>query len=134
MSSKKSPKNSPKKTVKFIKNTFSIIQVKKMLGKKLIILWKGIPVASSVVKENAKKIKDSIISSNNEKQKNIVLSCVCLNGVLNIINGSDRILAISNISYDEIKKKNISDLNITILQYPKMSQLDIKKFVSSNFK
>ena len=116
--------------IKPVKNIFNLIQVKKMIGKKLIIPWKGINKPPQEINYNARKVKKKILeSAKNEKFKKIILSAICLNGVLNIINGLDRCMALSMISYKEIQKNNMENMNVIILQYPKMSQKNIKNII-----
>ena len=120
-------KHSP--TQKAVRNIFPITQIKKMMGKKLIIPWKYIPITATL-KDNIKKLKELIITASPEKQKNIIIIGVCINGIINIIGGVDRLIAISSISYDEIKKYNLSNLNITIMQYSSISQTEIKRLAA----
>lgn len=115
-----------------VKNTFTLIQIKKMIGKKLIVPWKGLNTPPQEVKDDAKKIKKKVVESVSQKgSKKIMLTTVCIKGVLNIINGIERSLAISMISYKEIQKYNMSDIKVVIVQYPTMSQANIKKLLIS---
>lgn len=117
------------------KNTFNLMQVKKMIGKKLIVPWKGLNIPPQELKDKAKKIKKKIIDSVSQKgTKKLVLTTVCINGVLNIINGLERSNAISMISYKEIQKLNMSDIKVVIVQYPKLSQTNIKNLILLNGK
>jgi hypothetical protein len=114
---------------KSVKNTFSFVQIKKLVGKKLIIPWKDI-IISDDIKQEAKKIKEKIIESAKlGKQKNIILSAMIINGILHIIFGIDILLAIMDVSYTEIKKYNIV-LNIEVIQYPKIPKLEIQKLLA----
>jgi len=116
--------------LKPVKNTFTLIQIKKMIGKKLIVPWKGLNTPPQEVKDNAKKVKKKIIESLSQKgSKKIMLTTVCINGVLNIISGMERSMAISMISYKEISKHNMSDIRVVIVQYAKMSQANIKNLI-----
>jgi uncharacterized protein YqhQ len=111
-----------------VKNTFSFVQFKKLIGKKLIIPWKGI-IISDDIRQKAKKIKEKIKeSAKTSKQKNIILSAMLINGILHIIFGIDILVAIMGISYTEIKKYNI-DSNVEVIQYPKIPKLDIQKLL-----
>ena len=117
--------------VKPIKNVFTFLQIKKMIGKKLIIPWKGLTISPQELKDNAKKMKKKIMESALQTggNKKIVLTTVCINGVLNIVNGIDRSTAISMISYKEMQKLDMSDIKIIVVQYPQMSQAGIKNII-----
>jgi hypothetical protein len=126
---------SKQQAVKPVKNTFTIIQVKKMIGKKLIVPWKGLNIPPQELKENAKKVAKKIVESSAQKgSKKLVLTTVCINGILNVICGLERSTAISMISYKEIDKLNTSEIRIIIIQYPKMSQANIKNLIILNSK
>lgn len=121
--------------VKPIKNTFTILQVKKMIGKKLIVPWQGLNIPPQELKENAKKVVKKIIESSSQKgSKKLVLTTVCINGILNVICGLERSTAISMISYKEIEKLNTSEIRVVIIQHPKMSQTGIKNLILLNSK
>jgi hypothetical protein len=121
--------------VKPVKNTFTIIQVKKMIGKRLIVPWKGLNIPPQELKENAKKIVKKIVDSTFDKgSKKLVLTTICINGILNVICGLERSTAISMISYKEIEKLNTSEILVVIIQHPKMSQANIKKIIMLNSK
>lgn len=109
---------------KCIKNTFSVYQTKKLIGKKLIIPWKGI-IITDEIKQKSKKTKDTLMESF-KKKKVISLTAMCISGILHIIYGIDILLAIMNISYTDIKKYNIGTCHIEILQYPKLPKSDIQ--------
>jgi hypothetical protein len=115
--------------LKPIKNTFTIIQVKKMIGKKLIVPWKGLNTPPQELKENAKKVAKKIIESSSQGAKKLVITTVCINGILNVICGLERSTAISMISYKEIEKLNTSEICIIIIQHPNMSQANIKNLI-----
>jgi hypothetical protein len=122
--------------VKPVKNTFTIIQVKKMIGKKLIVPWKGLNIPPQELKENAKKVIKKIIESSHQKgTKKLVLTTVCINGILNIIGGLERYTAISMISYKEIEKLDtLGEICVIIIQHPKISQANIKNLIILNSK
>jgi hypothetical protein len=115
---------------KSVKNTFSFIQIKKLIGKKLIIPWNGI-IISDCINQKAKKIKEKIIENVKGRQKNMILSAMLINGILHVIFGIEVLISIMSISYTEIKKYNI-DSNIEVIQYPKIPKLDIHKLLESN--
>ena len=123
-----------KPVVKPVRNTFTLIQIKKMLGKKLIIPWKGLNSSPAELKEEAKKSKKKIIESlkdgdKAQSSKKLVITTICINGVMNIIGGLDRAVAISLFSYKELEKNSISDIKVVISQYPRMPQVDIKNLI-----
>jgi hypothetical protein len=115
--------------IKPVKNMFNLLQIKKMLGKKLIITWKGLNIHAHELKEESKKMKKKIMEFGSKNAKKIVITTVCLNGVLNIISGVGRAGAITMISYKEIQKLNLTDIKVVIIQYPKMSQTNIKNLI-----
>ena len=113
--------------VKVIKNTFSVIQIKKLIGKKLIVVWKGI-IITNEIKEKAKKTKEKLLESF-KKKKVVSITAMCISGILHVIYGIDILLAIMNISYTDIKKYNIGVCYIEIIQYPKLPKDDIQSLM-----
>jgi hypothetical protein len=112
-----------------MRNAFTLIQIKKMLGKKLIIPWKGLNVPPAELKEEAKKTKKKIIDSHKDPTKKIIITTVCINGVLNIIGGLDRAAAISLFSYKDLENAELAETRVIISQYPRMAQADIKNLI-----
>lgn len=110
-----------------IKNTFSLFQLKKLIGKKLIIIWKGILITDEL-KNKAKKTKEKLIESF-KKKKTCSLTAICINGVLHVIYGVEFLLAIMCISYIDMKKYKICECYIEISQYPKMINDEIQKML-----
>ena len=47
---------------KSVKNTFSLIQIKKLIGKKLILPWKGI-IITDEIKQKSKQMKGKLLES-----------------------------------------------------------------------
>jgi hypothetical protein len=116
--------------IKPVKNIFNLYQIKKMIGKKLIIPWKGLNTSPQELKDSSKKIKKKILDSVSQKgSKKLVITTVCLSGILHIINGLDRSTAISMISYKEIEKLSGDDIKVVVIQYSKMSQASIKNLI-----
>ena len=102
----RSPKKSPKK--RSIKNTYDIIQFKKMVGKGIITYHK---LCKHLMIDDP-KYKEKIISSS---IKNVYLSGYLSNGIIYIYENLDKFCTINNISYSEIKNKNIN-CDIVIMQ------------------
>lgn len=107
-----SPKSKKKKCVK---NTFELVQFKKMIGKGLVVPYKG---ANQPIDE---KIKDKILSG---LVKTIGMSGFVSSGIIYIFQGLDRLHSIHSISYAEIKKANL-EIDICIAQYSKMTPQDL---------
>ena len=126
--------NNYKDKVHIIKNSFPIYQVKKMIGKKLIIPWNSLII--SIQNRNAAKIiKTKIIesykndTSSNKKQKTLVLMAICNNGVLQVFKNIEIFIAINSISYKELNEGVGNNINIIIHQYPKMTKNEINKLL-----
>ena len=113
----------------YIKNNYTIYQIKKMIGKKLIILYPTINIKlmyKNLAKENKKKILETIFKNN----KNIVLSAVCIKGIIYIISNIEYYLTINSISYKEIEQYSLNKfINIVIIQYNDMQKKDIKEIL-----
>jgi hypothetical protein len=116
-----------KHKIKSIKNTFLVSQVKKLIGKKLIILWKGI-IITDEIKQKTKKTKEKLLESF-KKKKVVSVTALCISGILHIIYGVDILLALMIISYTDIKKYDIGSCYIEIIQYPKLSKADIQSLI-----
>ena len=95
---------------KSVKNTFSLIQIKKLIGKKLILPWKGI-IITDEIKQKSKQTKEKLLESFKSGKK-ISISVMCVSGILHVIFGVDILLAIMSIPYTDIKKNNIGLYNI----------------------
>lgn len=112
------------------KNTYDIFQIKRLIGKKLLILWKDSLNNKEKIYQS-KKIKDILLKDTTDKNKNIVFSAVCDNGILHVISNIEYYLALVSISYKEIETSSIcKSISITIIQYPKMPISDIKVLIS----
>ena len=115
------------KSCKPIKNTLKLLMVKKMICKNLIIIYKfshTIFYNNLKTNDEIKNIKKSILEN---KIKIPLLLTISINGVFNIIQ-EDHIkflLAIKNISYKEIKKFNIENINIQLLTFPYLNKKEI---------
>jgi hypothetical protein len=123
---KKSPHKSTQNTYNIIKNNFTIYQIKKMIGKKLIIPWPGsvITIQEKNLSRNTKnKILDAV------GKKNLVITTFCSHGVLYVIRNMDIYLALNLISYKELEGMN-NEINVTIIQYPKLSKSEIKSILN----
>jgi hypothetical protein len=107
---------SPKaKKKKCVKNTFELVQFKKMIGKGLVIAYKGTTAQFDA------SIKDKIMSGS---VKSIGLSGFVSSGIIHIFDGVDRLLAIHAVSYAEIKKAKL-EIDIFVNQYSSLTPLDL---------
>lgn len=122
MNSKKSSKKS-----NIVKNSFTIYQIKKMIGKKLIIMHPSI-TNSNQYKVLSKNIKEKILDTNNSS-KNLILTASCNNGVLNIFKNIETLLAINSISYKELEANKNIDINIVIIQHPNLTKQEVKELI-----
>ena len=117
-------------SIKPVKNIFILLQVKKMICKRLIIQWDGLNVPPHEIKMKTNNIKTMMLKSSSKKGiKKLIMTAVCINGILNIIGSLESLMAIVSLSYKEIQKTGISDMKIVIIQYPKLSRRDIKKLI-----
>ena len=105
---------SPKKIKKkLFKNTFELLQFKKMIGKGLVAVHKGIPLTQD--ETESKKLREKILSGT---VKTIGMSGVINGGILYIFDGIERLIALNSITYADIKKTNL-DIDILVNQYSK---------------
>jgi hypothetical protein len=111
----------PVKKKKAIKNTFDIMQFKKMTGKGLVTVWSGIVIDKKTMNEEIKKIKDKVL---NGSVKSIALTGYLNNGIIYIFSGVERLHVINSISYSELKKTQI-EIEVIINQYPKLTKEEI---------
>lgn len=131
--------NVKKEKIQIIKNSFPICQIKKMIGKKLIIPWPSL-VITTQDRNNAKIMKAKIIEFSlandtndvakhitTKKPKHLIITAMCNNdGILQVFKNIDVLLAINSISYKELSDGIGKDIFITIHQYPKLSKTEIK--------
>jgi hypothetical protein len=117
----KSPDTSKKK---FVKNSYELIQFKKMLGKQIIIPYKGYPKINidNIIRE--KIYKGDI--------KIIILFGFINNGIVNIFDGIESLFLINNLSYADIKKYDIN-MEIQINQYTNLSPTDLIKIKNKSY-
>lgn len=128
--------NKTKEKLTSTKNSFPLQQVKKMIGKKLIL-----PLPSLIVsiqeKNSAKLLKSKILEaysvdkSDKSKKKNLVLTTMYNNGILYVFKHIEVYLAISSISYKEMANGvggNCVGDNIIVIvqQYPKLTKMELK--------
>lgn len=115
-----------------VKNTYDMIHIKKLIGKKIIILSKII-IVNDNIKKNTKIMKEYILNKDNycsKKPKQIIMHAILSNGILNIIGGVSFYLAINTISYKDIEQHpHLNNIDIKIIQYPKITQTNIKKII-----
>jgi hypothetical protein len=114
------------KLLKKKKNTYFLTQFKKMMGKNLVGVWNGIVFDKKAIVDDVKKIKDNILLG---LIKQISMTgYVSENGTLYIFQGVEKLFVISNLSYSDIKKYKI-DIDIVIIQYPKLDKSTILKLL-----
>ena len=124
-----------KKTIvkyNIIKNNFTICQIKKMIGKKLLSISPLI-ISNIQDKNSSKNIKVKILEGLTDKSKsakNLIITTVCTNGILYVIKNIDIFLAINSISYKELETFKNNDINVVMLQYPQMSKSEIKELIN----
>lgn len=121
----------------FIRNSFPIQQVKKMIGKKLIIPMPNMPI-NIQDKNSAKLLKTKILEEKNTsspsaahigKKKNLIITAMYNNGVLHVFKHIDIYLAINSISYKELAAGVGDSITVIIHQYPKLLKSDLKKIL-----
>ena len=128
----------PKKQIGFksckpVKNIFELLVLKKMMCRSMVVVYKYIPpnkYMSLASKYSIKQIKEDII---NKKFKIPPIIAVLINGVFNIISPSHAkiALAIKGISYKDIGKTDIGNINISLLIYPYISKDETMKMIST---
>lgn len=116
-----------------IKNNFSMYQIKKMIGKKLLLPWVGLNI-NIQIKNSSKVIKSKILENmSTNSVKNLILTTVENQGILYVIKNLETYLAINSVSYKEMESMQLSEnINIIIIQYPKLSKSDIKLLIGSS--
>ncbi len=120
--------NTSKEKSPITKNSFPLYQIKKMIGKKLIIPWTSLTITIQD-RNSAKLMKAKILeasSADGKKVKNLLLVATCNNGVLQVFKNIDAFLAINSISYKELNNGVGSNINVLIHQYPKLSKNEIR--------
>lgn len=110
---------------KIIKNTFDLIQFKKMLGKGVVKIHTGVVIDKKATAEEVKKIKDRVLDGS---IKQIGMSGYVNGGICYVFNGVDRLLVINSISYQELKKNN-PDVEVVINQYGKLTKEEIAALI-----
>ena len=124
MSSKVRSKSPIGKKKKAVKNTFDIVQFKKMIGKGMVKPWSG-ATDYKTAPEDIKKIKDKIIEG---QVHTLGMIGYTNNGVLYIVSGSDRLAVVNSISYQELKKLGLA-VDCCIIQYAKLTKEEIQQIV-----
>jgi len=109
-----------------IKNHFTLVQLKKMIGKKVVILWRGI-VPGAQEKARAKSLKASLIKRAGGQKHQLVVTAVCIGGVLHVIKNEDVYLAIESMPYKTLEA--MSNMVITMIQHPEMTKQEIKGLI-----
>lgn len=118
------------KEQKPIRNQFNMIQIKKLIGKKLLIPWKWITITDKMKKQSQEVQKRLISLAKDKNYKTIVMTATSINGVFIVIKGIERYMAINSTSYKTIKNNNMQHFKITLVCYPKLTQSKIKEMIS----
>lgn len=105
-----------------VKNFFDIIQVKKMIGKGLICQYKALVYDKKKMAGNVEKMKKQLLEG---KVRSISLCGFVSGGVIYIINNIERLFVIQFASYLELKEKKLENIEICIIQYPKLTKEEI---------
>ena len=117
MSSVKSARRVPspkaRKKKKPVMDAFELIQVKKMIGKCLIVPYKGADLSLN------QELKNKILS---KAIKSIAITGFLSGGIIYIFEGVDRLIALNAVSYAEIKKDKL-ELDIYINQYSSLADV-----------
>lgn len=125
----RSRSKSPKKK-KIIKNVFDIVQFKKMIGKNMVktcnVACTGKKTKDIITLDEIKKSKEKILTG---AVKTISLSGYINNGVIYIFKGLDHLIIMSHITYQDLKKHNIS-IDVVVFQYEKLSKDDIMALIA----
>lgn len=108
-----SPRSSKAKKKKPVQNQFELIQFKKMIGKGLVLPYKG------AISPPDSDLKNKILS---KSVKTIAMTGFISSGIIYIFEGVDRLLAINTVSYAEIKKADL-EIDIILNQYSSLSDL-----------
>lgn len=123
MSAKATKTNKPQsprvKKKKCVKNTYDLIQFKKMIGKGLILPYKA--TNFQITQDMLLSIKEKIISGS---VKTIGMSGFVSSGIVYVFDGIDRLIAVNSISYADIKKAKL-EIEVFLNQYSNMTQLDL---------
>lgn len=113
------PQSPRTKKKKCVKNTYDLVQFKKMIGKGLVIPYK---TANFQIDPKAQAaIKEKIISGS---IKTIGMSGFVSSGIVHVFDGIDRLIAVHSVSYAEIKKAKL-EIEVFVNQYFNMTQLDL---------
>lgn len=108
------------------KNSFSLVQFKKMMGKHLVGVYSGVIVDKKQISLQVKTMKETIL---NQSIKQISLvGCVNDSGILYIFNGVEKLFLIAGLSYSEIKKYKL-DIEVCVIQYNKLDKATIEKLM-----
>lgn len=113
------PQSPRAKKKKCVKNTYDLVQFKKMIGKDLVIPYKTANFQIDPAVQAA--IKEKIISGS---IKTIGMSGFVSSGIVHVFDGIDRLIAVHSVSYAEIKKAKL-EIEVFVNQYFNMTQLDL---------
>lgn len=109
------------------KNTYTLMQFKKLIGKKLVGIYSGVIVDKKNMLLESKKIKDMVM--NNQVNQLGLVGYVNESGIFYVLKGVEKLYLICNLSYSEIKKYKI-DLEINVVQYHSLTKSEINKLIS----
>lgn len=113
-----------KSPVKLKEYSFPINQVKKMIGKKLIVIHPFINILRTH-RDMAETIKEKFNVEKNKK-KSMVMFAMYNNGIWQVYKNIEIFIAITYISYKDMENTNIS---VTINECPKISRSELQKLL-----
>jgi hypothetical protein len=109
------------------RNLYDICIIKKLIGKKILIPAKGL-ILTNKIKQDAKIVKQQILTQ--DSIKNIIIHVVCINGIMNIINGYHNYLALNSFSYKEVEiNDKLKKIEVKVIQLPKVSNIELKQLI-----
>ena len=112
-----------------LRNTYDIQHIKKLIGKKIMIMSKGV-LTTAKHRDDSKNIKALILTSRQQTRSNIIIHVMSTSGILQVIGGVPYFMAINNISYKDIEiHEHLKTLDIKIIQCNKLSAIDTKKLI-----
>lgn len=91
-----------------------------------MVLDKGVLV-NDALKQEANAIKDQLMLGT--IKRNITIHVMSVEGILRVIGGVSVYAAICTISYQDIKSNNLGSIELKVIQYPKQSQINVKRLI-----
>jgi hypothetical protein len=114
-----------------VQNIYTLQQIKKMTGKKLIISHSSVSV-SVQIKNRAKFIKSEMLKSEAKSDKSlpkkVMITTMCSDGILHVFKNMEVFLAINTISYKELSEIQ-NDIIVCVIQYPKLTKTEVKELL-----